>query len=563
MRISAVSRLLGASDTANTVTVRKKVGERISELEEDLLELKEYQNSLCPAALLPAEILTHIFAIHRRQHQLEDEGYLNIPKMTLGWILVTHVCRRWRDVAVSCPTLWSELSFWKPAFTHIMLQRSRDAPLSVQFHCKNRPSEELQKVFFKVLSQTSRLREVRLYAADEGPMTFASILALFHNPAPCLETFALSDLSDLPQELPKSFLGGYAPRLRNLTLHPSPAHLWKTLPLGSTSLTKLMVRLVDDETRPAFDDFAAGLSHMPSLVTLIIFSHLPLGPISFSQLDQYQGGHTSVVLPALESLTLYDDIYSAHGFFSRVKMPRLTSIEMLLRCDTGDADALSPFLAAVEASSGGMARGNVGAFQILEHSPSGPRFTFEFANDSRLEMSLIGPAIHLQQSISACHARFDLSTITVLDITDTTSMDSASWTDVLSRLPKLSHIDFVLSSIDGFVESLKIMPQEEQAGEGTFHHFPALYAISLNRVHFNPEEPEEPEDSTAEATINSLIEGLHWREGKMRPVRELEIEECAEFFETDYLRIKERLPNLMVNWDGFTGATTWEELRAL
>ncbi|KAG1813157.1 uncharacterized protein BJ212DRAFT_1366829 [Suillus subaureus] len=82
---------------------------------------------------LPPEILSHIF-----MYCLPEEQYLS-PAPRLAPMLLTRICRRWRDVAVATPGLWCRLfvdvdySDWQPtAFgCNSWLKRSRQYPLSL------------------------------------------------------------------------------------------------------------------------------------------------------------------------------------------------------------------------------------------------------------------------------------------------------------------------------------------------------------------------------------------------------------------------------------------------
>ncbi|TEB31513.1 hypothetical protein FA13DRAFT_1709491 [Coprinellus micaceus] len=197
-------------------------------------------------------------------------------------------------------------------------------------------------------------------------------------------------------------------------------------------------------------------------------------------------------------------------------------------------------------------------FDIYEHSLNGPQFTFCFASDAGLILEFCDPAISIRDFVDTFHTRFDLSTLKSLQIQDTTSMEKSTWLTTLSQLPNVRTIEFRLCSIEGFVEALNVRREE---GSGQMH-FSALSCISLEAVHFNPDEPEEEEDSTAQRTINGLIEALGWRV-EQRPDFLLHIKRCAAFFEEDCARIKAGVPSLKVFWDGFTDAETWEDLHAL
>ncbi|KAF6751762.1 hypothetical protein DFP72DRAFT_765402, partial [Ephemerocybe angulata] len=91
---------------------------------------------------LPPEILSAIFLLIPR-----DVG-------DTSWIRVTHVCHRWREVALNYPRFWSELNAVPPRFMEFALARSGCAPILVHTW------EEIpDDILFKVLSQ-DRLQRV-------------------------------------------------------------------------------------------------------------------------------------------------------------------------------------------------------------------------------------------------------------------------------------------------------------------------------------------------------------------------------------------------------------------
>ncbi|KZV62201.1 hypothetical protein PENSPDRAFT_758880 [Peniophora sp. CONT] len=97
-----------------------------------------------PINTLPAELLADIFQLgqeaHAEQHaeenseveEDEEDDYMPFE------ILASHVCRRWRDVALGTPSLWTFVDFGEgPPFERSIayLQRSREAPLDVIIDC--------------------------------------------------------------------------------------------------------------------------------------------------------------------------------------------------------------------------------------------------------------------------------------------------------------------------------------------------------------------------------------------------------------------------------------------
>lgn len=83
---------------------------------------------------LPFELLRDIFlkVLAESRGTFLAEVYQNTERnCPYSWILVTHVCRAWRDVALASPTLWSTIIIINPAATKQFLQRARSGLLTV------------------------------------------------------------------------------------------------------------------------------------------------------------------------------------------------------------------------------------------------------------------------------------------------------------------------------------------------------------------------------------------------------------------------------------------------
>ncbi|KAI0040997.1 hypothetical protein FA95DRAFT_1478090, partial [Auriscalpium vulgare] len=68
------------------------------------------RNAILGAVSLPADILTYIFSLLATlEHGEEAEHFARTIDDKLGWIRATHVCQRWRNTALGCPILWTEI----------------------------------------------------------------------------------------------------------------------------------------------------------------------------------------------------------------------------------------------------------------------------------------------------------------------------------------------------------------------------------------------------------------------------------------------------------------------
>lgn len=99
----------------------------------EVSQLLSIRNEFQAACRAPAEILMDIFiqyqADHRRRQQADF--WLENPPVHLEWNKLGAVCRRWREVFVSSPLLWTEIFPSSLLWTDLCINRSAQALLQV------------------------------------------------------------------------------------------------------------------------------------------------------------------------------------------------------------------------------------------------------------------------------------------------------------------------------------------------------------------------------------------------------------------------------------------------
>ncbi|TFK59795.1 hypothetical protein BDN72DRAFT_905541 [Pluteus cervinus] len=185
----------------------QKLDEEIASLQGRLSALCTLRNSLAPISTLPVELISKIFVHTQRDH-------LMFTKQTdlRSRLLVSWVCRRWRDIALTTPTLWTTISKIKKTAilrsdcARELLVRSRSMGLAVNL-CE--PSHDALEIF---LAQMSRMKHFRLKynRLQNGSQLIP--------PAPALVSL------ELIKVIPPSTLifGGDHPCLRHLSMKSVP-----------------------------------------------------------------------------------------------------------------------------------------------------------------------------------------------------------------------------------------------------------------------------------------------------------------------------------------------------
>ncbi|KAG6373839.1 hypothetical protein JVT61DRAFT_5988 [Boletus reticuloceps] len=173
-----------------------------------------------PTSKLPNETLQDIFihcALDYYNEELESWYDLVPPE----WINVSYVCRRWRDVALNCPTLWTYLCTMPQRWTKEFLARSKQVPLKIQIRITVPNGQWMNSTIEKVMDHVERIQELHL----DFPAVYAhTILSKLSSHAPRLQYLKITMGAPLRQQ---SFVlfDGNTPALRTLDLSNCPMQL--------------------------------------------------------------------------------------------------------------------------------------------------------------------------------------------------------------------------------------------------------------------------------------------------------------------------------------------------
>ncbi|KAI0050280.1 hypothetical protein FA95DRAFT_640882 [Auriscalpium vulgare] len=147
------------------------------------------------AIRLPTELLLQIFSLCTRKQPGNDDGPFN-PTST---IILTHVCQRWRAVALDYPLLWSTISFRTPYLARLMLDRSQDAPLIIRcdFVRENEIESQVAPIYKaarRALRHSSRAKEISLRSRSGKQL--AKLVSDTRPPGEMLESLSLLGVAE-------------------------------------------------------------------------------------------------------------------------------------------------------------------------------------------------------------------------------------------------------------------------------------------------------------------------------------------------------------------------------
>ncbi|KAF5369445.1 hypothetical protein D9758_002646 [Tetrapyrgos nigripes] len=264
-------------------------------------------------------------------------------------VLVSHVCRHWRDVAVNSTSLWTTIEFSAgvhPDRPKVWMERSKGHPLDIVIDCTAAEDEDLEDALFEVNSITYEVSTMAHSSTSEGAEgakpevecftkeevaeildlivpnvdrwrtlevtanlyeTIYTILERLSQcpEAPLLEMLQMYHYEDCeeydtfsPPHLSKDFVlfNGNAPRLKDVAMWG--VHLdWDGSLSYLNGLRDLELAYHAHDVRPSFETFVSMIHSSPELHTLSLCLSGPTG-------KQEDWGSSQIEIPSLKELVL-------------------------------------------------------------------------------------------------------------------------------------------------------------------------------------------------------------------------------------------------------------------
>ena len=252
-----------------------------------LLALRSIRNTIAPVIHgLPDEVILRIITFLKETHRLvstrshfESKSLFDF-QFSSGWISATQVCRRWRVIGLTTPTLWTNIGWKNPIRTFSYLSRSGNSPLFVvledDIFCGPNPLR-----FVEVLiPHVSRIAVLDVCLSIDNLRTLATLFSasLFQNltflglrvdgdglDPLCAHISITAPVTHVIQDL----------KLQDVCI-PWDSHIYK-------GLKTLSLKYNDTEDCvPSMETFLDVLEANPELTTLIIHNAGPRGKTTTS-----------------------------------------------------------------------------------------------------------------------------------------------------------------------------------------------------------------------------------------------------------------------------------------
>ncbi|TDL22624.1 hypothetical protein BD410DRAFT_210465 [Rickenella mellea] len=277
---------------------------QIADQEAALVALTLERDAHCFINSLPQEIIIHIF------HLLQIPG-------SLRWLVVTWICRIWRQVALECPSLWTyiRLSNAWPQEVSTFIRRAKSSPLTVHTYPTSYVTDHGYFTGF-LLEHLSRAREVWLKTFLPPPPADHDIdlQTIFSTPAPLLEKVNICRPWESWDVKPPPFrFGSNLPLLCSIVLDNQPLE-WCSESIRG--LRELDLRSICKVDQPSLSSLIAILEACPALELLSLDM---AGPNTESHEFGLPIHHVN--LPHLRKLTLLSDVRPVAALLSHMTTP--------------------------------------------------------------------------------------------------------------------------------------------------------------------------------------------------------------------------------------------------
>lgn len=272
---------------------REALGRQLLHHQAQVRKLSRLLNEGSWVLRLPEELIAKIFQLHvsswlrtSRRQPLRDS---DVPALRLGyygWLCgITHICTRWRWIALHTPSLWTSIKMFRPEAIDAFIERS--TPLPVSIYCphdyETSPShnslmrKKILQVAHRVVAlnlETSTVDIVGDYAQKRFPVLRELALAVAEGNGASLPSY-ISGFESVPNlhTLQTSFYSFSA--VRNL-LHCGIRHLSLTTSLHHSA-----------QPNTDWHAFLMTFQSLPEIETLYISHCLPFTVVENDQLQSY------------------------------------------------------------------------------------------------------------------------------------------------------------------------------------------------------------------------------------------------------------------------------------
>ncbi|KAI0061499.1 hypothetical protein BV25DRAFT_762979 [Artomyces pyxidatus] len=318
----------GSAELCASVRQALRAERAAMEAELRTLDLRIFALSPAHPSRLPPEILVHIFSyLFAVRTDLSCYSTKHLQLAIEQSARVTHVCQRWREVALGAPLLWRNIivPLKSEEWSRTIYNRAQLVPI-VLFWLRQKewslaPGQRQAPPL--PIEDLARVEQLKLASYDGEADALAKLL---RTPAPILEVAEVFcqhvDMS------PADLFAGHAPRLRSLFLNQFPSFPWNSPILSNLVCLEIRNDRMNVAGHASPDSVLHALQKMPALEALALCNCLPKFPRDSAVLEAL------IVVPSrLRLLELHGSLRDCVGFCQHLIFPA-AGINLALRCFT-------------------------------------------------------------------------------------------------------------------------------------------------------------------------------------------------------------------------------------
>ncbi|KAI0044191.1 hypothetical protein FA95DRAFT_1562499 [Auriscalpium vulgare] len=433
------------------------------------------RNALLPIHGLPSEVLSYVFALCAA-----DPPSYHTNWLSLGWVVVTHVCRRWRDTALGCAGLWADVSLGKgEQWAGEMLRRAQVVPVRVD--TGEKVTGTACQLVAAHLHHTKELSLGEMALVEPPP---GARLLSADNPAPLLTTLNISAFSGTP---PLGQLGSCAPSLRRLTVQTSAPNLpWTSHLLKNLTMLNVSGSVWHLPTL-SMNDVLSALRRMPGLEMLHLVGCLP----------RPEQAQDTIVLSRLTDVKLGGQMQSCISLLCGIKAPNCSTTCFDLFCSSAIVESIVDAIKALSAwlktnwrvspmalrfSDNADDQMQVEAWATSFGDFSARRLGHMYKQEADVLITFLWiegepPEVDRPGLALACYGALESPQLEQLAV-QMNEWDCETWEDLVGSHAGLQRISADKEAADGLITALG------GADDNETPHFPSLYSIELCGVKF-------------------------------------------------------------------------------
>lgn len=555
--------------------------EEIRKHKHAIADLRRGLNSLLSIARLPDELLAEIFMIYAAvfkadladsqraaghtatRYLLQHPTVIRRTESQYAWIRVTHICHRWREVALGFPRLWTHIDCRRPDMTAEWLLRSKAAPLHVSSVLEYGRAAWIRGCdsLLLALQELPRTRHLEI-RTPRFNQTYKGFEAAW---APCpstmLESIELTTITNWYSEhggtpIIKRLLNGNPIRLENLILNDTYLH-WSDIKHPALASLKRFTH-ISGSWVDSLEDMLKVLAECVSLEELDLSDaqhdmSLPLTtqPMTDNNLPQ-------VELANLRQIRLGSTPYLSLALIDRLKFPSSASVELNFSRGGPTIPEHGDLIAASLGKYFGAERGKPLTTFSLEGydcriinlkgwwgSRSEPPERSSQA-DIAVTFDLYEvphPYLHWRTILETILSGIPLPSVRTLFLSEMRRY--VFLTDLRRALRQMTGVHTI--HISGWTsrELLRLLyTRRRPHAEDVF--MPHLRTLYLHSISF----PPHPRQEADAAELELLVDRLLSRKAHGAPLDRLVLQDCYNLTDADIVPFKENVKDL--RWDGRT-----------